>query len=265
MVDEPDWTQAKCCRRRDDLFFPERGDAPRSTASRAKAVCNGSQHPRDPVCPVREACGEYAIATNERFGVWGGMSQQELTREKRKRRAVLALTDDSIRVNHEKRVSAGRKAAETRARRAAEENGAQGERDIGPLRRSGTGESHPGPGGTAAVGQGPAPQHPSQRRYPPIGDGSAELVSAGDLLPARGCGAPAGNGQLPTGEDLHLRNGQSRQVAELDGRDRRAVGAVGVSGLPGDVDGDQPGWLRVGKTVPRRWAADRGLSRGAAS
>lgn len=48
-----------------DLFYPERGESTKE----AKAVCAG--------CPVRIDCLEYAIAHNERFGIWGGKSERE--------------------------------------------------------------------------------------------------------------------------------------------------------------------------------------------
>ena len=37
-------------------------------------------------CEVREECLEYALAHDERFGIWGGLSERE--RRKLKRRAV---------------------------------------------------------------------------------------------------------------------------------------------------------------------------------
>lgn len=37
-------------------------------------------------CEVREECLEYALANDERFGIWGGLSERE--RRKLKRRAV---------------------------------------------------------------------------------------------------------------------------------------------------------------------------------
>ena len=46
----------------------------------AKAVCAG--------CPVRQACLEFALANDERWGVWGGTSE-------RQRRAMRAASDRS--------------------------------------------------------------------------------------------------------------------------------------------------------------------------
>jgi WhiB family redox-sensing transcriptional regulator len=48
-----------------DVFFPENGG---STAD-AKRICRR--------CPVRTACLDYALSNDERFGVWGGLSEQE--------------------------------------------------------------------------------------------------------------------------------------------------------------------------------------------
>jgi WhiB family transcriptional regulator, redox-sensing transcriptional regulator len=56
-----------------DLFFPERGASTRE----AMEVCRG--------CVVRDDCLEYALATGEMFGIWGGMSERERRRIRRQR------------------------------------------------------------------------------------------------------------------------------------------------------------------------------------
>lgn len=58
-----------------EMFFPERG----GSADEAKAVCQG--------CRIREACLEYALANNEKFGIWGGYTERE--RRRIRRRATL--------------------------------------------------------------------------------------------------------------------------------------------------------------------------------
>lgn len=69
-----DWMQDGTCGEVDgDLWFPEKGDSSREV----KAVCAG--------CPVRTECLEYALANDERFGVWGGTSEKERRRIKRQR------------------------------------------------------------------------------------------------------------------------------------------------------------------------------------
>ena len=55
-----------------DLFFPERGASTRE----AKEVCRG--------CVVRLDCLEFALVNGEKFGIWGGLSERERRRLKRK-------------------------------------------------------------------------------------------------------------------------------------------------------------------------------------
>lgn len=45
---------------------------------RAKAICAS--------CPVREDCLEFALATNQPFGIWGGMSERQRADLKKQRR-----------------------------------------------------------------------------------------------------------------------------------------------------------------------------------
>lgn len=55
-----------------DAFFPEKG----ARSDRAKAICRR--------CPVRAPCLDYAQRTEERFGVWGGLSERERRRLRRR-------------------------------------------------------------------------------------------------------------------------------------------------------------------------------------
>lgn len=50
------------------LFFSEREHEIR----RALALCRQ--------CPLRQPCGEGAVAREERYGIWGGMSELEVRR-----------------------------------------------------------------------------------------------------------------------------------------------------------------------------------------
>jgi WhiB family transcriptional regulator, redox-sensing transcriptional regulator len=66
-----DWWASAACREADpELFFPvaSRGPAAGELA-RAKAVCA--------VCRVRRQCLQYALATHQMHGVWGGTSEDE--------------------------------------------------------------------------------------------------------------------------------------------------------------------------------------------
>ena len=69
------WRQRAACRGVDpDIFYP----ASDEESDEAKAVCG--------VCPVREACLEYALVNRERDGVWGGATERERRRMIRQRR-----------------------------------------------------------------------------------------------------------------------------------------------------------------------------------
>ncbi len=69
------WRQRAACRGVDpDVFYP----ASDEEAEEAKSICR--------VCPVREACLEYALANRERDGVWGGATERERRRIVRQRR-----------------------------------------------------------------------------------------------------------------------------------------------------------------------------------
>ncbi|PFG20348.1 WhiB family transcriptional regulator [Serinibacter salmoneus] len=70
-----EWQERALCAQTDpEAFFPEKGGSTRE----AKRVCVS--------CEVRSECLEYALEHDERFGIWGGMSERE--RRKLKRRAV---------------------------------------------------------------------------------------------------------------------------------------------------------------------------------
>jgi len=76
--DERAWRLSAACRDVDpEVFFPvgSTGPAVRKIAE-AKAVCRG--------CPVRLVCLQYALATHQDDGVWGGYDEAE-RRELRRR------------------------------------------------------------------------------------------------------------------------------------------------------------------------------------
>ncbi len=66
------WQERALCAQTDpEAFFPEKGGSTRE----AKRICQG--------CEVKDACLEYALANDERFGIWGGLSERERRRLKR--------------------------------------------------------------------------------------------------------------------------------------------------------------------------------------
>jgi WhiB family redox-sensing transcriptional regulator len=71
-TEEDQWQERALCAQTDpEAFFPEKGGSTRE----AKRICQG--------CEVRDACLEYALAHDERFGIWGGLSERERRRIKR--------------------------------------------------------------------------------------------------------------------------------------------------------------------------------------
>jgi WhiB family redox-sensing transcriptional regulator len=63
--------QALCAQTDPEAFFPEKGGSTRE----AKRICVG--------CGVKGECLEYALEQDERFGIWGGLSERERRRLKR--------------------------------------------------------------------------------------------------------------------------------------------------------------------------------------
>jgi WhiB family transcriptional regulator, redox-sensing transcriptional regulator len=69
---EPDWQERGLCSQTDpEAFFPEKGGSTRE----AKKICDR--------CEVRPDCLKYALSHDERFGVWGGLSERERRKIKR--------------------------------------------------------------------------------------------------------------------------------------------------------------------------------------
>jgi WhiB family redox-sensing transcriptional regulator len=70
--EQRDWMlEARCLDADPEAFFPEKGGSTRE-AKRISAAC-----------PVREQCLQYALENDERFGIWGGLSERERRRAKR--------------------------------------------------------------------------------------------------------------------------------------------------------------------------------------
>ncbi len=69
--DTDDWRQRSACRDTDpDLFFPVGATGPAvEQIAAAKAVCRQ--------CEAQSECLEFALATNQESGVWGGTCEDE--------------------------------------------------------------------------------------------------------------------------------------------------------------------------------------------
>jgi WhiB family redox-sensing transcriptional regulator len=73
VVENWNWQQDGSCRELpSEMFFHpdgERGPRRRNRENAAKAVCFS--------CPVLEACRKHALAVQEPYGIWGGLSEDD--------------------------------------------------------------------------------------------------------------------------------------------------------------------------------------------
>lgn len=70
-----EWQNRALCAQTDpEAFFPEKGESTRE----AKRICAG--------CEVRAQCLDAALLGDERFGIWGGLSERERRPLRRARR-----------------------------------------------------------------------------------------------------------------------------------------------------------------------------------
>lgn len=76
-----EWRSEAACRDTDpDLFFPVGTTGPAiEQIENAKAVCR--------ICVAQVECLEYAIATNQDSGIWGGTSEEERRAIRKQRQA----------------------------------------------------------------------------------------------------------------------------------------------------------------------------------
>ncbi len=72
--DTEDWRKVAACKRTEpDLFFPVGTTGPAiDQIEMAKRVCH--------TCEAIESCLDFALATNQEAGVWGGTSEEERRR-----------------------------------------------------------------------------------------------------------------------------------------------------------------------------------------
>jgi WhiB family transcriptional regulator, redox-sensing transcriptional regulator len=81
VAEQLDWQDLAACRDYDNiLFFGEEGESElekQAREARAKTVCAR--------CPVAEPCLEFAMETNQKYGIWGGLTDKERASLKRRR------------------------------------------------------------------------------------------------------------------------------------------------------------------------------------
>jgi WhiB family transcriptional regulator, redox-sensing transcriptional regulator len=75
------WQDRAACRGMDVLLFfgpDDQADPEREIReAKAKAVCA--------LCPVRAQCLDYALQNSIKYGIWGGLNEEERARERRHR------------------------------------------------------------------------------------------------------------------------------------------------------------------------------------
>ena len=75
------WQAQGACRDMDSNMFyyedQERGPDKEQRIAKAKAICE--------TCKVKTECLEFAIQINERYGIWGGTTEEERQSIKRRR------------------------------------------------------------------------------------------------------------------------------------------------------------------------------------
>jgi len=82
-LDEADlrWQNDAACAGHDpDIFFPANapGVSIHAEIAQAKAICA--------TCTVTEQCLDYALATHQEHGIWGGLNERERRRIRRRQR-----------------------------------------------------------------------------------------------------------------------------------------------------------------------------------
>src|SRR3954451_3510452 len=81
--DADNWRTASACRDLDsNLFFPAGETGPAAIQiAQAKSICAQ--------CPVANECLEFALATHQDYGIWGGTTEDERRQIRREWRARL--------------------------------------------------------------------------------------------------------------------------------------------------------------------------------
>lgn len=76
VIMEPWVDEAICPTIDSELFYPDKG----GSSGPAKQICQA--------CPVIAECLEYALRTDQRYGIWGGLSERQRREIRRMRRAA---------------------------------------------------------------------------------------------------------------------------------------------------------------------------------
>ena len=77
-----EWQESAACREHDNVLFFGADDGEseiekQTREAHARSVCH--------TCPVKEPCLEFAMETNQKYGIWGGLTDKERASLKRRR------------------------------------------------------------------------------------------------------------------------------------------------------------------------------------
>lgn len=97
------WRSLGACQEHPIELFFHSEDTPRGQRRRnereAAGICGG--------CPVLQTCRDHALATGERYGVWGGLTENQRLRMLSGSRSMVSVDDGERRDNERHPISAG--------------------------------------------------------------------------------------------------------------------------------------------------------------
>lgn len=80
-TEQVEWQEQALCRKYENtIFFGDDGESELEKQTReahAKSICKD--------CPVLDPCLEFALETNQKYGIWGGLNSKERASLKRRR------------------------------------------------------------------------------------------------------------------------------------------------------------------------------------
>ncbi|WP_080737185.1 WhiB family transcriptional regulator [Rhodococcoides fascians] len=90
------WQLRARCRGKDSTIFFDYGNAQSNISAEtdlaaARRICNA--------CPVMQKCLDHAVASNESFGVWGGLTPEERASHRWRVRAISATWEQALQRN----------------------------------------------------------------------------------------------------------------------------------------------------------------------
>lgn len=96
LISGPDFTGAPCTTTDPEVWYPGKGD--NRSANQARTLCRGGMllGQRVPPCPLRKACLERALDSDDSFthwGTWGGYTAKKIRRMRNLRAALRRVAE----------------------------------------------------------------------------------------------------------------------------------------------------------------------------